>query len=153
MSDLYDDDTVLWSEQQARVLRAAAHAGTNLAVDWNNVAEEIESLGKSLGRELTSRITTILIHLMKLAASSAEDPRKGWAETIREQRGEIELLLEDSPSLRPTVTRVIAKRIEKARDQVRAALLDYGEQPGVDFDSLAFTEEQVLGNWFPDTPP
>jgi hypothetical protein len=37
---------VIWSEEQARALRTAARSGTNLPVDWENVAEEIEALGK-----------------------------------------------------------------------------------------------------------
>ena len=92
MADLYDEDLLLWSEEQARALRSAAHSGANLPIDWENVAEEIESLGKSLARELASRVSTILIHLMKLEASPAAEPRIGWAETIREQRDQIDTL-------------------------------------------------------------
>ena len=52
----YDEDLALWCESQARgALRDAAGAGTSLPIDWENVAEEIQSSGKSQGRELTSR--------------------------------------------------------------------------------------------------
>jgi Domain of unknown function DUF29 len=50
---LYDEDLVRWSEQQAAALRRAksmppAAAGvSNLPLDWENLAEEIESLGKN----------------------------------------------------------------------------------------------------------
>ena len=149
MSNLYDTDVLLWSEEQARALRAAAHGGTNLPIDWENVAEEIESLGKSLARELASRISTILIHLMKLEASPANEPRNAWAETIREQRDEIERVLKEAPSLRRTVPGVIGEEHRGARRRVQAALADYGEQPRVDINALTFTEEQVLDDWFP----
>ena len=43
MSGLYDQDLVLWTEEQARELRVAANAGWNAPIDWENVAEEIES--------------------------------------------------------------------------------------------------------------
>jgi hypothetical protein len=150
MSNLYDTDVLLWSEEQARALRAAARDGANLPIDWENVAEEIESLGKSLARELASRISTILIHLMKLEASPAIEPRKGWTETIREQRDEIERVLKEAPSLRRTVPGVIGEELPGARRRVSAALTDYGEQPRVDVGALTFTEEQVLDDWFPD---
>ena len=67
----YDTDLALWAESQARALRDAGHAGTNLPIDWENVAEEIEALGMSQARELASRVRTILVHLIKLQASPA----------------------------------------------------------------------------------
>ncbi|MFL5255592.1 MAG: hypothetical protein ACJ8AI_22385, partial [Rhodopila sp.] len=36
------------------------------------------------------------------------------------------------------------------KEQVRAALADYGEQPRIDIGSLTFAENQVLGGWFPE---
>jgi hypothetical protein len=53
---LYERDYVLWTEEQAAALRAAAAHGTNLPLDWANLAEEIESLGRSLRHELRSRL-------------------------------------------------------------------------------------------------
>ena len=92
----YDTDLALWADSQARALRDAGHAGTNLPIDWENVAEEIEALGKSQARELASRIAIILVHLMKLEASPASEPRAGWQETIAQQRGDIEPSAPDS---------------------------------------------------------
>src|SRR5215470_15760572 len=43
MSDLYEDDILLWSEQQAELLRRRAAND----LDWANLAEEIEDVGKS----------------------------------------------------------------------------------------------------------
>src|SRR5437763_16114365 len=97
---LYEEDFVRWTEQQSNALRAAAGLGTNLPLDWENLAEEIESLGRSLRHELRSRIAVILEHLLKLEHSRAIDPRRGWIETIVRERSEIELLLAENPSLR-----------------------------------------------------
>ena len=99
----YDTDLVLWAEDQARALRDAATAASNLPIDWENVAEEIEALGKNQSRELASRISTVLIHLLKLQVSPAIEPRAAWRETIREQRSGIERVLVDAPSLRRTI--------------------------------------------------
>jgi hypothetical protein len=145
----YDVDLARWAENQARALRDAGHAGTNLPIDWENVAEEIEALGKSQARELASRLRTILVHLIKLQASPATEPRSGWRETIIEQRSEIERIIEDSPSLRQAVGRVIAKEVRPARRQASVGLTNHGETPRIDADRLSYTEAEVLGDWFP----
>jgi hypothetical protein len=149
----YDTDLVLWAEDQARALRGAASAGSNLAVDWENVAEEIEALGKSQSRELASRISTVLVHLLKLELSPATEPRAAWRETIREQRYGIERVLADAPSLRRTIAGVIGEELAGAKERVREALADYSEQPRLDIAQVVFTEDQVAGRWFPATPP
>ena len=145
----YDGDLALWAEDQARALRSAARARTNLPIDWENVAEEIESLGKSQGRELASRVRTVLVHLMKLQASPAADPRAGWRATVRRERAEIENVLKNSPSLTATVPAVIEAKLSTARRIVGAEMLDFGEQPQVDLARLRCSADQVLGDWFP----
>ena len=47
-AQLYEKDFVRWTEQQATALRDAASLSTNLPLDWENLAEEIDSLGRSL---------------------------------------------------------------------------------------------------------
>jgi Domain of unknown function DUF29 len=49
-ADLYERDFVAWTEEQAARIRAAAGTQLNLPIDWENVAEEIESLGRSDAR-------------------------------------------------------------------------------------------------------
>jgi hypothetical protein len=58
LSNLYDEDFVRWTEEQAAALRQAK--GSNLPLDWENLAEQIASLGRSDRRELRSQITRIL---------------------------------------------------------------------------------------------
>lgn len=144
----YDGDLVLWAEDQARALRDAARARINLPIDWHNVAEEIEALGKSQGRELASRIRTVLVHLIKLQASPAIEPQPGWRATIRRERAEIETLLRDSPSLRPTVPAVVAAETATASRIAAADMTDFGEQPKIDLTKSLYTPEQVLKDWF-----
>jgi hypothetical protein len=101
LKTLYDEDTVAWSEQQAAALRAAARGGSNQELDWENLAEEIESLGKSLRLGLRSQISRIIQRHVKLGYSPAADPRNSWRRLIHQARAEIERILEDSPSLKP----------------------------------------------------
>ena len=149
MSD-YDTDLLLWSERQAALLRrAAAGERVNDQVDWENVAEEIKSLGRSDRRELHNRVASILVHLLKLVSSPADAPRAGWRETILEQRRRIARLLKESRSLQPGLSQVIAEEIGDARTQAAVALQGHSEQPLVDPAGLDFTTEQVLGPWLP----
>ena len=153
LSTLYDEDFVRWTQEQAAALRRAK--GSNLALDWENLAEEIESLGKSDRRELRSQITRILRHLVKLEASPAAVPRAGWRATIREARAEIEDVLEDSPSLRREAQAMIAKRI-RAATELAADDLGQHREPAdairTRLEKGGYTEAEVLGDWFPDDP-
>src|SRR4029077_9662372 len=63
---LYDEDIVAWSKQQADALRAAARSGSNLQLDWENLAEEVEDLAKSYRLSLKSHLRRIVQHLVKL---------------------------------------------------------------------------------------
>jgi hypothetical protein len=159
LSALYDEDFVRWTEEQAAALRRAksvSAAGTrrpNVPLDWEHLAEEIESLGKSERRELRSQITRILRHLLKLEVSPAAEPRAGWRATIDEARTEIEGLLEDSPSLRRETEALIKKQLRAAARLAADDLSQHGEP--VDavrarLEESEYTTEQVLGDWFPD---
>jgi hypothetical protein len=152
-SDLYDRDFVLWTEEQAAALRGAKDS--NLPLDWENLAEEIESLGKSDRRELASQITRILRHLLKLAVSRATEPRAGWQESVEDARTEIAIVLDDSPSLRREVDAVIRKQSPVAAKRAAADLDRHGESQDevwARIEQGGFTAEEVLGDWFPDPP-
>src|ERR1700760_2873973 len=100
MSDLYDTDIVLWSEHQAGLLRrrAAGELVNEAELDWTNIAEEIESLGKTVARELASHIAVVPEHLLKLQAPPATDPPNGWKGSVRRARIAIRRDLKDAPS-------------------------------------------------------
>src|SRR5437868_5095375 len=92
---------VLWRSRAAANPRGAARAGSNRALDWENLAEEIESLGRSDRRKLRSQIYRIVRHLAKLQFSPARDSRRGWRDSIRDGRKQVQNVLADSPSLKP----------------------------------------------------
>ena len=152
LKTLYETDTVAWSEHQAAALRAASLGGLNQRLDWANLAEEIGDLAKSLRRRLRSQIARIIQHQLKLEYSPAIEPRNGWRRTIRLARADIARILEDSPSLRREIPRLIEK---EAAGAVQFAILDLEEHSEIDqmelptIKNTTYTDEQVLGDWFP----
>jgi len=149
MKSLYDSDLVAWSVEQARALREAGRRRVNLPIDWENVAEEIESLGKSERRTLGSRIGTVIEHLLKLEVSPATNPAAAWRDTIRRARRDIAEILEESPSLRREVPEIVARQLKAARELVLANLADHNEQPRQPIDAISYDADAILGDWFP----
>jgi len=83
-------------------------AGHIAEVDLEQVAEEIESLGKSEQQQLANRLVILLGHLLKWEFQPSR--RKGrWEATINEQRFRIHRLLSNNPSLQPLVEETIAE--------------------------------------------
>ena len=62
MSDLYDSDAVLWSERQADLLRRRARGelANDADLDWLNIAEEIDSMGRSERSALSSHVRIVI---------------------------------------------------------------------------------------------
>ena len=98
---LYVDDLYEWTERQAALLRrrAAGDLANDAELDWLNLAEEIESLGAHEKREVRSRLTLILQHLLKWRYQP-EMRSRSWKSTISVQRRDLLRVFEDSPSLR-----------------------------------------------------
>jgi len=152
---LYDRDFYLWTQQQSRELREAARSGVNLPIDWEQVAEEIEDMGKSVRFELRCRLATIIEHLLKLQHSPAVEPRAGWRSTIRRTRDDIDDVLKENPSLRREIDDMIADSQAKATRRVAHELWERGEidRAAISLvESATFTKEQVLLDWFPEGP-
>ncbi len=109
-NDGYHLDFVAWTQRQAASLRA----GDIAALDWQHLAEEIESLGASERRELRRRLARLLQHLLRWQFD-LELRSRSWTATIRAQRDEIAAVLEDSPSLRPTVAAMLPRAFTNGR--------------------------------------
>jgi hypothetical protein len=95
---LYDRDVIAWATGQAALLRA----GRFDELDIEHIAEEIEDVGKSEQRELASRMSVLLMHLLKW---SLQPERRGasWRNTIAAQRTAIAVRLRRAPGLKPTL--------------------------------------------------
>lgn len=152
---LYDEDFVAWSKQQAEALRSAARGRSNQQLDWENLAEEIESLGNSQRFALGSYIMRIIQHLTKLDHSSAVEPRNGWRRSVRLARAQVQRQLKDNPSLRTEVDKIVEDELELGIEYAIADLEEYGEIDEVEANALRrsrYTPEQILGDWFPPEP-
>jgi hypothetical protein len=69
MSDLYDEDVVLWSEQQAHLLRRMSNGeAVNAEIDWPNLIEEIEDVGSNRLHAVESLLVQALRHMLKAEA-------------------------------------------------------------------------------------
>ncbi|HTB45465.1 MAG TPA: DUF29 domain-containing protein [Acetobacteraceae bacterium] len=91
MSDLYDTDVVLWSEQQAALLRrrAAGHLVNDADLDWPNIAEEIESVGSEQRHAVESLLVQALIHMLKATAWPLSLAVPHWEAEARVFRGDV----------------------------------------------------------------
>jgi hypothetical protein len=95
MSAAYERDFYAWANEQAALLRA----GRLNEADIAHIAEEIESMGKAEQRELVSRLTVLLLHLLKWRVQPGMRG-SSWQATIRVQRRDLSRLLRDNPSLK-----------------------------------------------------
>jgi len=142
MAPQYDVDFFAWTQAQAEALRAAKWE----LLDYENLAEEVESLGKRDQRELASRLGVLMRHLLTWRYQP-ERRRTGrsWRSTILEQRGRIDGMLEQSPSLRPQLPNILEKEYPRIlrRTEIETGLpLDV--LPGV----CPWTIEQILDDAF-----
>jgi hypothetical protein len=44
----------------------------------------------------------------------------------------------------------VRDQTQRAREDLADWLVEHGDPPQVDIDSLTFTEDRVLGDWFPN---
>lgn len=93
---LYVTDFALWIEQTVNSLKSQDYSN----VDWENLIEEIEGLGRRDRRELESRLTTLFEHALKRNYVNLPECYGGWEATISRTQQELSRILRDSPSLR-----------------------------------------------------
>lgn len=142
MSTDYDTDFYVWSQEQARLLRARCFG----QLDITHLAEEIEDLGKGERRALENRLGVLLGHLLKWQAQPDYPNRKSWRATINTRRRAIAKLLEENPSLRREIPALIVAAYPDGRD------LAVAETP-FDYEHFAehcpWTTEDILDDWWP----
>jgi len=150
----YEDDFFAWTQNQARLLRAAQSRAADLAgIDLDHLAEEIEDLGKAELRSVTSLIRQIFVHLIKAASEKGERARAHWrAEAIAFQA---ELPGYYAPSMRQLIDlndiwakalRVAQARLEEQGAQLRAGMpttcpYQLNDFLGEDFDFSRLLEQ------------
>ena len=109
---LYDQDYVQWIEATLQQLRDRHYE----RVDWDNLMEEIEDMGKRERRSLESNLVIVLLHLLKWQFQP-EQRTGSWSGSIAEHRRRIAKLLRDSPSLTAYIDSIFSDCYEDAREQ------------------------------------
>ena len=109
MSDLYDEDILLWSEHQAELLRRlAAGQPVNERPDWANIIEEVESVGRSDLRAVQSLLLQALLHILKAQAWPDSPYVAGWAAEARLYRAQARNAFSASMRQRLDLARICA---------------------------------------------
>lgn len=139
---LYERDFYAWTQQQAALFQAEELE----KLDLPNLFEEIEAMGRSQRKEVTSRLIVLLMQLLKLRYQKRKHPNS-WRNIIRTQRREIELELSDSPSLRRLVPEIVDQVYPRARKDAAAETgLALATFPEV----CPWSVEQILdADWLP----
>jgi Domain of unknown function DUF29 len=106
---LYDGDFALWVEQQVELLRS----GHTTALDVPNLVEELEGLTKRDERALGAQLKRIMAHMLKQRYQPQRASRT-WVDSIENGREEIADILEQSPSLRRTLPRLMTRSYSRA---------------------------------------
>jgi len=122
----YWDDFYSWLMEQAAHLRS----GRFEALDRENLAEEIESLGREQFNKLESALRVLLIHMLKWDHQPDRRSRS-WALSIKTQRLELDNVLSDNPGLKPRIAEAIARAYRRARiEAANETGLEENEFPG-----------------------
>lgn len=132
----YNADFYAWANAQAD---AARRRSAN-ELDWENVAEELEDLGRQQRSKLYSRYVVLLTHLLKWT-HQPERRGRSWSLTIKEQRIRVSKLLRSAPSLRSAEAEEFQDAYETAR--LRAARGTKLEESDFPLEP-PFTVEQAL---------
>jgi hypothetical protein len=112
---LYETDYAQWIETTVRKLRS----GDYDTVDWENLIEEIEDMGRSERRSLESNLIVVLLHLLKWQYQP-EHRSGSWEASIIEHRRRIRKALKESPSLNPYLESILDESYGEAIKQAKA---------------------------------
>ncbi|MGH8057760.1 MAG: DUF29 domain-containing protein [Candidatus Entotheonellia bacterium] len=106
----YQKDVYAWTQDQAKALRAKDWQ----MLDYDHLAEEIESLGNEQRHAIRSHLRSLLLHLLKWQYQR-EKRSESWRTSIDNARDEIADRVETSPSLRPELASILESVYPRAR--------------------------------------
>ncbi|MBD2743155.1 DUF29 domain-containing protein [Coleofasciculus sp. FACHB-1120] len=137
---LYETDYLKWIQTTVEKLRVGDYPN----IEWENLIEEIEDMGRSERRSLKSNLIIVLTHLLKWQFQP-EFRSGSWKGSIVEHRRRIREALKDSPSLKPYLEEVFVKCYLDAVEQASAET----ELPLETFPQLCpYTSTEVLNSKF-----
>jgi hypothetical protein len=108
-SELYEKDFYEWTQKNAQLLRE----GRLSEVDRDNLIEELETMGRSEKRAFVNHLAVLIAHLLKWERQSVLRS-KSWRYTIREQRTQVEEILDVNPSFNHLLAEMVLKAYGKA---------------------------------------
>jgi hypothetical protein len=136
----YDRDFYSWLMEQARHVREARWD----AVDRENLAEEIESLGREQFNKLESALRVLMMHMLKWDHQPDRRSRS-WSISIRQQRLEVDDVLADNPGLKSRIAEAVARGYRKARlEATNETGLDEATFP----DSCPYSWDDIVSREF-----
>lgn len=144
-ADLYHTDGYTWAIEQADALRRRDFD----AVDWDNVIEEIEDLGRSEERSLKSQYAKVIEHLLKLQYRRQWEtgPVPGWRTSVNSARREIEDVLRENPGLGGKRDEVFANAWRKAKADAIAAFVNHDVEAIVDETQYRREQKRLTRAW------
>ncbi|MFN6571327.1 DUF29 domain-containing protein [Dendronalium sp. ChiSLP03b] len=143
MSASYQADFNLWIKHTAQLLRS--HHWQE--IDLEHLIEEVEDLGKSEKRGIASQLTRLLLHLLKWQYQP-QRRSDSWLDSITDARTQIELTIQDSPSLKNYPTEQLEESYQRAR---RQAAKQTELQISVFPEDCPYSLELVLDeDWLPE---
>jgi Domain of unknown function DUF29 len=137
----YEEDYYLWTQTMVENLKNQDY----LNVDWDNLIEEIDDMGKSQKRAVESLLLRLTEHLLKLKYWEAEKERnkKHWQSEVVNFRVLLRKRLKESPSLKANLAEMYVEILPDSTRSI-SKLFDLPE-------TIELTLTQVLDeNWFPD---
>jgi Domain of unknown function DUF29 len=146
-----DDDFYAWTRHQAMVMRSMPVSDNRF--DRENVAEEIEDLGRSERDAVRSQIRRIIEHLLKCAYSPAQQPRFEWMASIAEARATLGDKV--SSTLQRDAENLLSKHYEDGRDRAELGLHSRGKVQAADnlpADCPYKINEILRRGWHPEPP-
>jgi Domain of unknown function DUF29 len=136
----YERDFYSWLMEQARHVLE----GRFELLDRDNLAEEIESLGREQFNKLVSALRVVMLHMLKWDHQPSLRSRS-WILSIQEQRLEIADVLSDNPGLRPRIDEAIARAYRRARiEAAKETGLDEAEFPA----TCAYSFDDIMSRVF-----
>jgi hypothetical protein len=116
----YDTDVLLWSEHQADLLRrrAAGELVNEAELDWSNIAEEVESVGRSQLSTVQSLLRQALIHMLKAEAWPLSREVPHWRAEIRRFRDDAAEAFTPSMRQRINVARLYAQALRATPETI-----------------------------------
>lgn len=132
----YEDDPHAWAMEQAALIRLRRFQD----LDIEHLADEVQDVARRERQELVSRLALVFQHVLKWDRQP-ERRSASWARTIREQRSEVDELLDEAPSLRPHVPAMSGKAFRRGRS---AALDETGLPDSAIPDTNPYSWDEVM---------